>query len=160
MKCERCAKQATYHITEVLHENHFEEVHLCEQCAKAYLDEPQKASDPDVPKSAPDTSEELDDAQDAPTCEKCGLSFLEFRNHGRFGCAHDYDAFHAELLPLLNSIHKDVRHVGKTPRRRPKAENLQRELTELREQLKQYISEENYEQAARVRDRIKELEAG
>ena len=42
MKCQRCPKQATLHITEVLGEDRFEEVHLCEDCAKKYLYEPQQ----------------------------------------------------------------------------------------------------------------------
>ena len=37
MKCQRCTKQATLHITEVLGEDRFDEVHLCEDCAKKYL---------------------------------------------------------------------------------------------------------------------------
>ena len=40
MKCQRCPKQATLHITEVLGEERFEELHLCEDCAKKYLYEP------------------------------------------------------------------------------------------------------------------------
>ena len=52
-----------------------------------------------------------------PRARRAGITFLEFRNHGRFGCPHDYDAFKADLLPLLESVHGDVRHAGKTPRR-------------------------------------------
>ena len=43
MKCQRCPKQATLHITEVLGDDRFEEAHLCEDCAKKYLYEPQMA---------------------------------------------------------------------------------------------------------------------
>ena len=41
MKCEKCPKQATLHITEVLGDERFEEHHLCETCAHEYLYEPQ-----------------------------------------------------------------------------------------------------------------------
>jgi len=160
MKCQRCPKQATLHITEVLGEDRFEEVHLCEDCAKKYLVEPQKKVG--APAAAP--VEEADDAAEpavaGPACEVCGLSHLEFRNQGRFGCSHDYEAFKAELLPLLESIHGDVRHAGKTPRRLPKTQSAQLELTNLRRRLQQLVTEENYEEAARVRDRIRELENG
>ncbi len=156
MKCLRCPKQATYHITEVLPEDRFEEVHLCEDCAKKYLVEPHKKA---APGKATDVPEPAEEVFAGPTCESCGLSYLEFRNHGRFGCAHDYDAFKGELLPLLESIHGDVRHVGKTPRRLPRTQGEQVELATLRRRLQQLVTEENYEEAARVRDRIKELEA-
>jgi protein arginine kinase activator len=159
MKCQRCPKQATLHITEVLGEDRYEEVHLCEDCAKKYLVEPQKKAA--AGKSAP--AEELVESVEAPAgpaCDACGISYLEFRNQGRFGCAHDYEAFKAELLPLLESIHGDVRHTGKTPRRLPRTQGAQVELTSLRRRLQQLVTEENYEEAARVRDRIKELEQG
>lgn len=157
MKCLRCAKQATYHITEVLPEEQFEEVHLCEDCAKKYLAQAPKKQAPSKPAEAPEAAAEV---FAGPTCDACGLSYLEFRNHGRFGCARDYDAFKGELLPLLESIHGEVRHVGKAPRRLPRAQSAQVELTALRRRLQQLVTEENYEEAARVRDRIRELEGG
>ena len=83
---------------------------------------------------------------------------LRIRNHGRFGCAHDYDAFKPDLLPLMESVHGDTRHSGKTPRRAPRAKTAQAELAQLRQRLQSLVNEENYEEAARVRDRIKELE--
>ncbi len=46
MKCQKCTKAATLHITEVLGEDQFEELHLCEECAHKYLDESQKAPGP------------------------------------------------------------------------------------------------------------------
>ncbi|MBA4064601.1 MAG: hypothetical protein C0501_12985 [Isosphaera sp.] len=153
MKCQRCPKQATLHITEVLPEERFEEVHLCEDCAKKYLYEPQQkkhgklaAADEDAPAGA--------------RCPACGITFLEFRNHGRFGCPHDYDAFRADLLPLLEGVHGETRHAGKAPRRGPRAKPAQSELTHLRQQLHTLVTEEKYEEAARVRDRIRQLEEG
>lgn len=86
------------------------------------------------------------------------MKFVEFRNHGRLGCPHDYEAFREELLPLLESVHGETKHAGKAPRRLPRAKSGQLELAQLRRKLQQSISEEKYEDAARLRDRIKELE--
>jgi len=144
------------HITEVLGEDRFEEVHLCEECAKKYLYEPQQKKQAKA--SSTGTAEVEEDAPAAAKCPACGITFLEFRNHGRFGCAHDYDAFKPELLSLLESVHGETRHTGKTPRRAPRAKTAQTELTQLRQRLQILVNEENYEEAARVRDRIKELE--
>ena len=157
MKCQRCVKQATYHITEVLGEDRFEEVHLCEECAKKYLQEPpQKKSEtkPSESLAEADESDPIGEKQ----CEACGIKFVEFRNHGRLGCPHDYDAFKEELLPLLESVHGDTRHVGKSPRRLPKSKGAQLELAQLRKKLQQFVTDENYEEAARIRDQIKQLE--
>lgn len=160
MKCQRCPKQATLHITEVLPDEKFDELHLCEDCAKKYLYEP-----PTPAKKAGTASAAEGAAADAGDpgakhCDECGLKFVEFRNTGRLGCPHDYDAFREELLPLLESIHGDVKHQGKQPRRLPKARSAQAELTVLRKQLAQAVTDEAYEEAARVRDRIRQLEEG
>jgi protein arginine kinase activator len=165
MKCQRCPKQATLHITEVLGEDQVEELHLCEACAKKYLYEPAAQPPPQQPsakkaggKAAAVEADLLDDPA-GKQCEACGIKFVEFRNTGRLGCPHDYDAFREELLPLLESIHGDVRHQGKSPRRLPKAKSAQAELSQLRKKLQQAVLEEAYEEAARIRDRIRQLES-
>jgi protein arginine kinase activator len=157
MKCQRCTKQATLHITEVLGEDRFEEVHLCEECAKKYLYEPQQKKNAAKVASA-DGTESDEDVPAGTRCPACGLTFLEFRNHGRFGCPNDYDAFKSDLLPLMESVHGEVRHTGKTPHRAPRAKTAQAELAQLRQQLQSLVNEENYEEAARIRDKIKQLE--
>src|SRR3954469_24472538 len=142
MKCQRCPKQATLHITEVLAEDRFEEVHLCEDCAKKYLYEPQQKKAGKATEAAgADDPEGLGDRQ----CEVCGIKFVEFRNHGRLGCPHDYDAFKDDLLPLLESVHGDTKHAGKVPRRLPKVKGAQVELSALRRKLQQAVTQEAYE---------------
>ena len=157
MKCQRCPKQATLHITEVLREDRFEEVHLCEECAKKYLHEPSPKKAETKPTESSAEGEEPDVVGEKQ-CEACGIKFVEFRNHGRLGCPHDYDAFKEDLLPLLESVHGDTRHAGKSPRRLPTAKGAQLELAQLRRKLQQFVTDEKYEEAARIRDRIKELE--
>jgi protein arginine kinase activator len=156
MQCQRCPKLATLHITEVLGEDRFEEVHLCEGCAKKYLYEPQQKKSGGVGEA--EIVEADDESTSGTRCPECGISFMEFRNHGRFGCSHDYDEFKKDLLPLLESVHGETRHAGKTPRRAPRTQTAQAELTQLRQRLQALVTEENYEEAARIRDQIKELE--
>ena len=157
-KCERCSSPATVHITEVLGEGKFEEHHVCEQCFKQYNLEsqgkaPGKAltSDP----AAGDLEESLFGQQE---CPDCGIKFVDFRNNHRLGCARDYQVFQAELMPILENIHGEVRHVGKTPRRYPQTKKAEAELTQLRQRLKRAVEREDYEEAARLRDQIKTLE--
>jgi protein arginine kinase activator len=157
MKCQRCPKQATYHITEVLGEDRFEELHLCEECAKKHLYEPAPAGKTSAAGKAAVVEDDPADVG-SKQCEACGTKFVEFRNTGRLGCPHDYDAFGEELLPLLENIHGDVRHAGKSPRRLPKTKAAQSELAQLRRQLQTAVTKEQYEEAARLRDRIKQLE--
>lgn len=162
MKCQRCNNPATLHITEVYDDDRWEDFHLCEQCASKHLSEaPSKAASSSVKASL---SEHLGDLEESglliqAECTYCGLSFSDFRNTGRLGCPNDYDVFREELLPLLESIHGETRHVGKMPRRLPQTKQTQSELMQLRNRLQRAISEEDYEEAAKLRDRIQELES-
>lgn len=159
LKCQKCTKAATMHITELLTEEQFEELHLCEDCAQKYLYEPSNGkSSGKVANVAGEELEEFGPAKQA--CSICGIKFVEFRNSGRLGCPHDYQEFRDELLPLLENIHGDTRHAGKTPRRLPQIRQTLGELTQVRKQLQQAITREDYEEAARLRDRIRQMEAG
>lgn len=156
MKCQRCPKQACYHITEVLSPDQVEELHLCEECAKKHLYEP-------PPAPAKMTGKEIVAAMEpgdigSKTCEECGIKFVEFRNSGRLGCPYDYDCFREELVSLLENIHGDTQHAGKSPRRLPVTRAHEQELAQLRRKLHQAVTQEAYEEAARLRDRIRELE--
>ncbi len=156
-KCQKCPKAATLHITEVANYEVEEELHLCEECAHKYLYGPQQGA---LPKGGLPTEEEGDDREQVgqQVCAACGLKFVEFRNSGRLGCPHDYELFRGELLPLLENIHGETRHKGKVPRRLPQSKQMQSELTQLRRQLNQAVTKEAYEEAARLRDRIRQLE--
>jgi len=158
MKCQNCPKTATLHITEVVSDSQFEELHLCEECAQKYLYEPQPAKT--LIKTVESGISEIEETESigGRQCDVCGLKFVDFRNTGRLGCPHDYTAFHAELTPLLEGIHGGTKHAGKTPRRLPQTRQAQQELTKLRKQLHKAVSDEAYEDAARLRDRIRQLE--
>lgn len=159
MKCQKCHNQATLHITEVLAEEQFEELHLCEHCAQKYLYEPQQkaltAKSSAVSEASSGSEEGLFSGRECPSC---GLKFVEFRNSGRLGCPHDYQQFREELVPLLENIHGEARHCGKSPRRNPKNQQIQTELIQLRNRLKQAVNKEDYEEAAKLRDRIRRIE--
>src|SRR5262249_31685941 len=140
MKCQKCTKAATLHITEVVSEEQFEELHLCEECAHKYLYEPQsnKSSSKAGVASLSESEEDRLANRQSP---ECGIKFVEFRNTGRLGCPHDYEAFREELLPLLENIHGDPpKHFGKTPRRLPQTKQTQSELMQLRKQLLQAVN--------------------
>jgi protein arginine kinase activator len=159
LKCHKCAKPATYHITEVVSEEHYEELHLCEECYHKFFAEQQPQGGPGA-KGEPGAVEESDEASvlNQRECPVCGIKFVEFRNSGRLGCPHDYQEFREELTPLLENIHGEIRHCGKTPRRLPQNKQTQSELLQLRKQLQQAVTREAYEEAARLRDRIRKLE--
>jgi protein arginine kinase activator len=158
-KCDRCAKPAVYHITEI-RDGEAQALHFCEHCAKQHLSHPESASGPDdsSEKVSAEEQEKFDEV-DQQVCPNCGISFKEFRSQGRLGCPHDYIAFQEELLPLLENIHGETQHIGKTPKRAPHASQKQYRLIKLRNRLRSAIDDEMYEEAARLRDEIQTAEA-
>ena len=158
-KCRQCSKPASLHITEI-REGAVQEIHLCENCAHEYLHNPDgvdSESDADGFPIKLQDHENLAEL-DQLTCPNCGISFREFRSAGRLGCPHDYIAFEAELLPLLENIHGDTQHDGKVPRRAPDESRRQYRLIRLRNELQTAVENEAYEDAARLRDEIQTLE--
>lgn len=160
MKCQRCTRQATHHITEILGEDAIEQLHLCPSCADSYLKLPiAPATSKSTEKEAPEKPPEADEGPlVAKQCPSCGLRFVDYRNTSRLGCPQDYVEFREELLPLLESIHGERNHVGKVPSRLEENQRLQAELAKLRKDLAKAVSAEKYEDAARIRDAIRKME--
>lgn len=167
MKCQHCNHPATFHITE-LTDAGVQELHLCQEHAAEYLlQAEQSSSGPSQPSSfggalaqhlqVSQAGQELAEL-DESVCPVCGITFYEFRQVGRLGCPHDYVAFGRELEPLLMSVHGDVRHVGKHPKRHVGGTDDRTELIRLRRELKEAVEQEAYEEASRLRDQIRELE--
>ncbi|SFJ67282.1 UvrB/UvrC motif-containing protein [Planctomicrobium piriforme] len=162
-KCLRCTKQATLHITELKGGKSLS-LHLCETCAQEYLSTVEVGGIPDefsgAPKGNLETSDIEDSGESGPrACPHCGITFKEFRSQGRLGCPRDYEVFHSELVPLLESIHGETQHVGKFPPRVSETSRRQFELVRLRSELKTAVDDEQYELAARLRDQIQQIEA-
>ena len=64
-----------------------------------------------------------------------------------------------DLIPLLESVHSDTQHVGKCPPKISTESREHYELFRLRNDLKAAVDNESYEEAARLRDQIKQLES-
>jgi protein arginine kinase activator len=159
--CQVCKKrQATVHLTEII-KNKKREIHLCEECAskKGVAFKTQQFSISDLLSGLVNSQAAQEIAKMSQVkCPICGLSYLDFRQHGRLGCATDYTVFKEGLIPLLEKIHGGVEHLGKIPTSSGDARETGRELLELRQALKRAVDAEDYEQAARLRDRIRQME--
>jgi protein arginine kinase activator len=169
MKCQKCDKPATFHITE-LTGGEAQELHLCEDHAREYLtqsgDEPASATSMAAALAQQmasqmvvgQTAEELE-RLDQRACPVCGITFYEFRSRGRLGCPHDYVAFEQQLEPLILNIHGEAEHTGKTPKRCPGGSATRTQLIRLRREMKEAVAAEQYERASELRDTIRRIEA-
>jgi protein arginine kinase activator len=160
MKCQFCDNPATVHLTDLVKKQK-KELHLCQACAEQQhlLKQSQLNLTVIVQTLLGQHVGPLPDELARLTCPHCGIKFMEFRAEGRLGCPHDYEAFRVGLEPLLERIHRAKRHVGKAPRRRGEDPQVLAQLRELRRQLREAVEVEAYEQAARLRDLIRQKEA-
>jgi len=163
MKCQFCSNPATLHLTTLTNLSEKKVVHLCDACAK----QQQIVTEPAEPLNIPAIVHMLLGPHLSPvseelarlTCPECGIKYMEFRGDGRLGCPHDYDVFQPGLEPILKRVHRAVRHVGKHPPHHQLNRERQAELLQLHHRLRQAIGVENFEEAARLRDWIREKEA-
>lgn len=162
MKCKKCGKQATYQITDI-ERGKAQAYYLCEEHARQHLTPaPEEPSESAMGKLAKELGAESSGKEPAEadklSCPICRMTFHDFKNSGRLGCPYDYEVFREELMPLLENIHEEAVHAGKSPRRAPRNTEQQTMLIQLRNDLNRAVAAEDYETAARVRDRIKSIE--
>ncbi len=160
MLCDLCGKNpATVHLTEIV-DNQMTELHLCEDCAR------EKSSQMEQEFGLADLlaglaefgkpQEEKDVVE--IKCLQCNLTYADFKKVGRLGCSECYNTFRRYLSPLLKKIHGSNRHLGKSPMKVAKVTRKRLDLQELRTRLAKAVEAEEFEEAAKIRDQIKELE--
>ena len=170
MLCDLCKQnQATVHLTEIIDER-MSEMHLCEDCAShkgAQMESHFGLSDLLAGLADFGKTTGPEEAGAATACTVCHLSYEEFRKIGRLGCSACYETFKDSLGSLLKRIHGSTQHVGKVPHRpagqpaaarSPSTTRPKSELAELRHKLAQAIDQEAFEEAATLRDQIREYE--
>jgi protein arginine kinase activator len=79
---------------------------------------------------------------------------------GKAGCAQCYVTFPDLFNPLIRRIHGDASHNGKVPASAGTELRSRRALEQLRTAMNEAVKLQNYEEAAVLRDRIRELEGG
>lgn len=168
MLCERCKKRtASVHIIKIVN-NEQETKYLCEKCASEQgelnIFNPSPFSVQSLlagllKMEPPMAGPAHGGTQVKMQCENCGLTFSQFGQIGRFGCSNCYDTFRERLGPLLRRIHGSAQHAGKIPARSGSVLRVQRDINVLREKLQDAVNREEFEEAARLRDLIRDLEA-
>jgi len=162
MQCEICqSREATIHLTEIA-DGVRTEMHLCEQCAqeqgvgvKNYIPLNELLSNLLAVGSKEEESAALSDSD--AVCPHCGFTLEKFREKAVLGCPYDYEVFEKQLLPLIKKAHDGATsHCGKVPSRMPGDSKRQIEIARLRQQLDDAVRNEDYELAARLRDKLAE----
>ena len=154
MKCHHCDNQATVHLTQILN-GQMHKMDLCESCAQA-----KGVTNPDnlsIGSLMEKSDLFVDSPDDSMVCESCGTTHQEFKKGGRLGCEACYHVFRPILDPLLDGMHAGNRHIGKIPSNWDESK-VEPNISELKKKLKAAIKEENFEEAAKLREQLKDLE--
>lgn len=163
MTCDFCGEaEATVHLTEIINDQ-TRELHLCESCAhEKGAAAGQEFGLAGLLAGLADFGVKGVSPRTKLSCPRCGMTYEDFRKVGRLGCGSCYETFEPYLVPLLKRIHGSTQHVGKSPSvRRPKGpKGPQEDLAQLKESLRKAIAAEAFEEAVRLRDRIRAVEAG
>jgi protein arginine kinase activator len=157
MLCDVCQKNsASVHLTEIINAK-VVEMHICQDCARDKASQLKESLS--VSSLLGPLLDGIDPAFDRRVCcHFCGLTFREFKKKGRFGCGNCYTVFKDQLTTFLKNIHGSARYLGKTPVGALAKTSIEGTLKELKVKLASAIELENYEEAARLRDDIKNIE--
>lgn len=168
MLCQECQeRKATLHFTKIIN-GQKTELHFCDVCAKEkgeHIPGTNSFSihqllsgllDIDQPMSVNDN---IVTPRTDLRCNNCGLTYRQFTEIGRFGCAQCFEVFNEKLDPIFRRIHSgNTSHGGKIPKRKGKDLHIHKEIEQLKRQMQIHIEKEEFEAAAVVRDKIRSLE--
>ncbi len=135
-----------------------QKVNLCEACSKEKgVQDPTGFALADLLLGI-GAAEEIEKGSPSQKCPVCGYTQADFKKTGRLGCSACYATFSEGLSSLLKAMHKGTQHVGKLPQRASRQMELSDKMRALTTNLQKAVAEENYEDAASIRDQIKKLE--
>jgi protein arginine kinase activator len=161
MQCSVCKeKPATVFLTHIENDK-MHKVNLCEDCAKTKgVDNPTTFSlaDADLLLGL-GASQEITQTPGGVDlkCPRCGFSQADFKKSGRLGCPECYQVFAEGLEGLLKTMHKGTRHTGKSPEALRQSRDHAERLKLLQKKLAKAVESEDFEQAAKLRDELKQL---
>lgn len=146
----------------VVHGNAVERA-LCPPCGQKYSGLASAPLMPSMPFAL--LSGLMAPAQGAPTlpgparCGQCGYPFQQYQHTSMLGCAECYTTFAPQMQVILRRAQGgSVQHTGKTPTRGAGTYKQRRAIETLRGELESAVKEQRFEEAAQLRDRIRDLE--
>lgn len=159
MLCQNCNKnEATTHVKQTIN-GETREAYLCPECARQAMGQDFFSGNswdfPDLFHSL--FSFPVTHAAQGGRCPVCGSSFEDIVHSGLAGCAQCYETFYDRILPSVERVHGRAAHVGHIPERAKREPTKEQKIAALEEKLNSAVREQEFEQAAKLRDEIKAL---
>jgi protein arginine kinase activator len=165
MMCEECSiRPAKFHLTTISQEEKTER-NLCPVCMAKYqkqlpgLDFSNLAGLISGFLESASSTHDGEQHEEGPeiSCSSCGTTYANFQKTGMLGCAHCYEEFRKPLDGLLMRVHGNTQHAGRIPGGIKSDVSIRMNLDRLRQNLVRAIADEEYEEAAKLRDQIRSL---
>ncbi len=156
MLCKNCNKnEATMHMKRIIN-GRAAEVHLCYDCARSLgYGEAFSSTGFTLGELFRDLLLKNDNISvSSLRCSFCGKSFEDIATDGKMGCGECYGVFYDKLLPTIQRIHGKGVHMGKTPNGK---KGYSEELENLKNLLQNAVNEQDFENAAKIRDKINDM---
>lgn len=161
MLCECCQQhEATIHLTQMIN-GQTRELHFCEDCAEeSGMNVQSVMSIPEIlfGMGTSESGGSDEGKEGGKSCPNCHLRSRDFKKNARLGCPRCYEAFGVELAPMLAAMHKGPRHVGKIPESRRQGLEREGRVAALRMKLDAAVKAERFEEAALLRDQLREAD--
>jgi len=152
-KCAHCNQPATIHLTQI-QGGEIKKLDLCEKCP--FKEDVGMGVDlePFTKLAESVVAGQSKGAADC-ACPGCGTDGEAFRETGRFGCTECYDAFAPVLQGMLEGMQPGATHEGKIPAKGVERRENGLVRANLRRDLESAVREERFEDAAVLRDRLR-----
>ena len=150
------------HVQQIIGEEHVD-LYLCEVCAEergiARSDDAIELSLSQLLTGLFTTKAgDQENEREVDTCPSCGTSIHTLQKEGRLGCPDCYACFTREIRSVQKKLTGSTQHVGKLPRKLMEYKELIIDRQTLQSRLDEAVAQEDYEAAAHIRDRIREID--
>jgi protein arginine kinase activator len=162
MTCEICCiKEAVFHIKQIVGKEEIE-LHLCQSCA-AVRGINTSTNEGDISISSlltnlMDIKSHLKKSQKKVVCPRCGYTFDKFKKSGKMGCSECFVAFSKQIRVLMHKMFGSIQHRGKYPLKLQAYKMYMDDIQTLKIKLDEALNKEDYEEAAVLRDKIKQMQ--
>ncbi len=151
--CDHCDKPAIFHDVRIVNNVH-NTTHLCAEHA---LEAGVNLGPVDL-SVVFDSVSEMTQNISSKACSDCGMTIAQYKKQSLLGCPTCYESFHDELLPIIAKVqNNNSQHVGRAPNQLNVQVGRTLQMRRLLKKLESAVNKEEYEQAANIRDQIREL---
>ena len=167
MMCEECGiREAKFHLMKIVNDERTER-NLCAVCMAKYqkqlpgIDLTNLAGilNNILERQEPPESAAEEEGEAELVCEQCGTTYAEFRKTGAAGCANCYKAFYAPIERIFKHVQSSTQHSGRIPEGVRCGASIRMNIDRLKQRMQKAIQDEEFEQAAKLRDAIRALNA-